>query len=120
MLNQLLIRCSACFLTFAVMLCSMLSTSTKCIAWFLIFEALCDIEGDLRSLELHGVPGYRSAEHDFLSLCMVQGTNRVFQHFFREKFMITRLIIVVLFGDFKTCFIKLEMRNVFASVPFSS
>ena len=43
------------------------------------------IEHDIRSLELHVVPSYRSAEHEFQNLAVVQGSNRLLPCFSVEK-----------------------------------
>ena len=43
---------------------------------------MCGLEHDLRSLARDVVPGYRSVEHDFQNLAVVQGIDRLFPHSF--------------------------------------
>ena len=44
----------------------------------LSFDAFFGTEHDLRFLKLHVIPSYRSVEHDFLNLDMVQSGSRLF------------------------------------------
>ena len=104
-MNRLLTRCSA-FWTASVMPCSMLPQEQQV------------PQHDLRSYKLHVAPNCRFVERGFLNLEVIQSRNRLVAAFLCELFLLKSSIIVGLFGDFKTCFIKLEMRKTFACLLF--
>ena len=80
-------------------------TSSKMSCLVFDIRSICGIEHNLRSLELHVV--LKSI------IFRISIWYKMVIDFF--CFLIKSLIIVDFFAYFKTCFIKLEMKNAFAS-----
>ena len=67
------------------------------------------IEHDPRSLRLHVFPGCRFVQHEFLNLDVIQDGNRLFLYFPMHYFLMKSAIIIDLFGEVNTCFVKLQI-----------
>ena len=117
-MNRLLIRFSAFFLTSSVMPWRMIPQEQNVSPglWYLKQVLHWTRSSIFRTSCRSRVPFCRACVSESR---WVQVSSERFSAFFCEEFLIKSSIIVDLFGDCKTCFIKLEMRNDFASRTFS-